>query len=193
MNAKKLKNPYFEQFAAARKHTDAWQWDFQHSYNHKYSWAVPTPRALNEIAKFAPEGIIELGAGTGYWASLLREMGLDVLAFDASPVQLNRNRHHWNAKPHTAIRRGYAPEAGRHSDRVLMLCWPPQRHRPLSHRALAHYTGNKLIYIGQPAGGLTATVRFHEMIARDWELVFKLRLPFWKGIENNMYFYRRKN
>lgn len=192
MDAKKIRNPYYDEFLVARNDPDAISWDFQYGFTHKYAWAVPTPKALNTVAEFCPNGIVELGAGTGYWASLLRAMGVDVLAFDASPVQNNNNRHHRNAKPWTPIRRGFSTEAARHSDRVLMLSWPPKAPRPLSHRALAHYTGDKLVYVGQPKGGVTATPEFHDMLETDWELVLKMRLPNWKHIYNALYLYRRK-
>ena len=34
-------------------------------------------------------GIVEVGAGTGYWSWLLRSMGLDVVALDRSPVPVH--------------------------------------------------------------------------------------------------------
>jgi hypothetical protein len=46
----------------------------------KYSWAIPDERALNILGKFAP--LIEIGAGSGFWARLLRDRGFDILAFD---------------------------------------------------------------------------------------------------------------
>jgi hypothetical protein len=76
---------------------------------------------------------------------------------------------------------------------VLMLCWPQWKtHQPMSHRALANFTGDKLIYIGQKAGGVTGTAKFHAMLERDWQLVTRHRLLNWKGIEDSVYFYRRK-
>eukprot|EP00873_Tetraselmis_striata_P044700 jgi/Tetstr1/464964/TSEL_009698.t1 len=46
----------------------------------KYAWAIPDQRAIRIIANFSP--LVEIGAGKGYWAMLLRQAGADVLALD---------------------------------------------------------------------------------------------------------------
>ncbi len=39
---------------------------------------------------------------------------------------------------------------------------------------------------------MTGTDKFHRMLARDWELVDKLRLINFKGIQDGLHLYRRK-
>jgi hypothetical protein len=46
----------------------------------KYAWAIPDARALRIIKHFAP--VVEMGAGTGYWCYLLRQNGIDIVAYD---------------------------------------------------------------------------------------------------------------
>jgi len=46
----------------------------------KYAWAIPNEKALMAISEFAP--IIEMGAGAGYWARLLRDRGVEIEAYD---------------------------------------------------------------------------------------------------------------
>jgi len=41
-----------------------------------------TEDALKAIKRWAPQGVVELGAGGGHWATALRVRGVDVLAFD---------------------------------------------------------------------------------------------------------------
>lgn len=48
-----------------------------------FSLSVPSEEALNALKKCGP--ICELGAGTGYWAALLRARGVDVVAYDIQP------------------------------------------------------------------------------------------------------------
>jgi hypothetical protein len=43
-----------------------------------FSSAVPHESALAVIATVSPNGVIELGAGSGYWAALLRDKGVDI-------------------------------------------------------------------------------------------------------------------
>mgnify|MGYP001603501330 CR=1 FL=1 len=45
-----------------------------------YAWAVPTEEVIRTLVKHAP--IVEIGAGTGYWAHLIHQMGGDILAYD---------------------------------------------------------------------------------------------------------------
>ena len=55
-----------------------------------YSFATPTPPALDLLASLGD--IVEVGAGTGYWAAALRARGVGVLAFDIAPLT-ERRRH----------------------------------------------------------------------------------------------------
>jgi hypothetical protein len=48
-----------------------------------YSEAVPTTEALRALQALSP--IIEVGAGRGYWARLLSELGCDIVASDLHP------------------------------------------------------------------------------------------------------------
>jgi hypothetical protein len=52
-----------------------------------YAFAVPNQACLEELAKHTP--IVEMGAGTGYWASQLKNMGVDVIAYDIKPPAQN--------------------------------------------------------------------------------------------------------
>lgn len=45
-----------------------------------WAWSVPTERALEALGRHAP--LLELGAGRGHWAGLLRERGVDICAVD---------------------------------------------------------------------------------------------------------------
>src|SRR5215471_9090998 len=69
----------------------------------RYAFAIPTEAALSVLARFAP--IIELGAGTGYWAHLLRRRGVDCLAFDAAPPDQLPNPHGFDAFTWTTVER----------------------------------------------------------------------------------------
>lgn len=61
----------------------------------KYSWAIPNPDALQFIVNtLNGRAVVELGAGTGYWAWMLSQMGVDVLAFDKHPPSEGENFYH---------------------------------------------------------------------------------------------------
>lgn len=81
----------------------------------------------------------QVGAGTGYWASLLNASGVDVVAYDSAPVDsAQRNGHHvvstgtapgqgmTNAPPFFSVAHADAADAAAaHPGRALLLCWPP--------------------------------------------------------------------
>ena len=111
-----------------------------------YAFAVPNKAALDELATVSP--IVEVGAGTGYWASLLRSQGVDVVAYDSIPPSSEdssnasfgrrrskqkrgsptMNEYHGAAAQFTEVLRGSADMLGSASDasHALFLCYPPR-------------------------------------------------------------------
>ena len=53
------------------------------SFTQRYAFAIPSEEALTTIAELGP--ILEVGAGTGYWAYELAKCGADVVATDPQP------------------------------------------------------------------------------------------------------------
>ncbi|MET8160376.1 hypothetical protein ABZT47_28790 [Sphaerisporangium sp. NPDC005289] len=111
-----------------------------------YAHAIPTRAALERLLALGP--LIEVGAGAGYWARLLRDLGGDVLAYDCYSPECN----HWltGAVPGrpapvtpnwTAVAVANEGLVGQHPGRAVFVCWPPRpsngylinilrRHRP---------------------------------------------------------------
>lgn len=166
----------------------------------RYSWAIPSEPALRVLAEHAP--ILEIGAGMGYWAYLLRKRGVDILAYDAHPPDTTFNFYHrreryypidrtFRRNPWAPILHGRARKAkqlGR--GRSLFLCWPPCG-TPLAFNALRLYTGQTVIYIGEGGGGCTADDAFHALLARAWHVVDEVSIPQWSGIHDRLWVYRR--
>lgn len=156
----------------------------------KYSWAIPNETALVALARVAP--LVEIGAGTGYWAHMLGERGVDVIAFDRDPVSTKQN--HWHRKNRVSwfsVQEGTAEIAGRYPDRTLFLCWPPY-DEPMASLALKSYTGKRVAYIGEGYGGCTADDEFHEMLGRDWNEIQEIDIPQWYGLHDHLWVYERK-
>lgn len=156
----------------------------------KYSWAVPTMGALQRIAALGP--IVEIGAGTGYWAYLLREMGVDVLAYDIAPVGAVGASNGWHTvtEPWTKIVRGGPERAAYCPERTLFLCWPPYAN-PMAYHALKCYQGNTLVYVGEDIYGCTGDEAFHELLYAEWECNW-FEIPSWDGILDGMQVCTRK-
>ena len=146
----------------------------------RFAWAIPAEPALQALARYAP--LVECGAGSGYWAALLRARGVDVLAFDIRPPK----------KAWTEVSRADSVAAARRQgDRTLVLCWPPYDDDGASFAALRAYRGDVLIHIGERDEGATGTVRFHRELALNWTLAEEVALPNWPRIRDTLMVYRR--
>ena len=58
---------------------------------HAFAHAVPSAEALDAVAALDTP-VVEIGAGTGYWAALLEQRGVDVVALDATPPECEPRR-----------------------------------------------------------------------------------------------------
>src|ERR1700716_2853651 len=86
------------------------------------AFAVQTEEALATLARYAP--IVELGAGTGYWAFLLRHRGVDIVAFDIAPPGQFPNAYKFEPRTWTAVLQGGVEVLDQYPDHTLFLCWP---------------------------------------------------------------------
>lgn len=97
---------------------------YRHELALRYSYVLPEPRLLEVVRRHSP--LVELGAGTGYWAYVLRLMDADVVAYDQAPIgSARQNRYHMNSRRWTDVMEGDIQAVLKHSDRALFLCWPP--------------------------------------------------------------------
>jgi hypothetical protein len=111
----------------------------------RYAYVLPEPRLLDVLCRHSP--LVEVGAGTGYWAHRLRLAGADVLAYDQAPLGGEpRNRYHPDAQPWTEVLEGDATVLRAHPDRTLLLCWPPAYSS--LWEALRFYAGEVVVYVG---------------------------------------------
>ena len=162
----------------------------RHSMVLDYSWAIPAEGALDALAELGP--IVEVGAGGGYWAALLRARGVDILAYDESPVGNRPNvqaRRQWSE-----VRQAPAAVARRHADRALFLCWPPYA-MPMAFSALYGYLdrgGKTLAFVGESDGGCTGNADFFDLIDEHMVEAKTCSLPQWPGIHDYLTIYTRK-
>lgn len=151
----------------------------------QFSFAIPNDEAIDALAALGP--IIEMGAGSGYWAYLLRKRGVDVQAYDKHPGKTN---HYQFTKRWTGVVHGLPGKLKKRADRALFLCWP-NYNTDFASSCLWYYTGDTVAYIGEGRGGCTGDYAFHDALERDWTEVKAVHLPNWDGIHDDMYIYRR--
>lgn len=141
----------------------------------EYSWAIPNLEAIETIAEYGP--IVEVGAGTGYWAWCLDQLDVVVAATDADPPKpVDQHRHvaSWDARSRVYSMNVQEPDA------TLLLVWPPLDD-PMAADVLEAYTGDVFLYVGEGRGGCTADERFHELLFAEWELDRTVAIPTYLG------------
>lgn len=137
------------------------------------------------INKYGP--IIEIGAGLGYWASLLE----DVVAFDT----FAEDDMHYLGGDRTGswfdVQEGGKEKLDLHPNRTLLLCWPPY-DTPMGGDVLRAYRGDVLIHVGEWEGGCTGGAGYWEQIHDEWEDIATVDIPQWYGINDYLTVFKRK-
>jgi len=152
----------------------------------KYAWAIPDDTAIETIVSYNP--IVEVGAGSGYWANLLREAGVEIHAYDGFTKQFGYSE----TSTWTEVVRGGPEVLVDYPDPwTLLLIWPPYSD-PFGMDCLINYPGSTLIYVGEGNGGCTGDDYFHTALKSTFKLVYRYTdLPSWPYISDTLYVYRR--
>ena len=164
------------------------EYDKRHEFVKLYSFAVPTEECVEAIRKYAP--ILEVGAGTGYWAYELKKAGINIRPTDVTLLGLNPYgfRKQWtNVESISAVSaiRKYSEYD------TLMTVWPCYNDK-WSYLALKEFKGSHVIYVGEDSCGCTGTEEFHETLYNDFDVLETIYIPQYDGIHDDMTIYKRK-
>lgn len=182
----------------------------------KYAFAVPTTDAVQAIASASPHGVIEIGAGAGYWAMQVHEHGVDVIAFDPEPAPSPDNTWFSGSEPWHVVVRGDHHEVSRHPQRSLLIVWPTKNEFWAAEAIEWFFVagGQCVIYVGEPPGGRTGDDVFHAMlgdlttcrqcrlgldtapcicgVTPRWKRSATVSLPHWPGCDDDLHIYTRR-
>jgi len=163
---------------------------------HLYSYATVSQSTIRKLSRILAsyqqrDGIIELGAGTGYVAACLRQAGVEVQAYDLHPTPLNGTADPMDAanEYHGSTRAFYPVRQGNHQvlrtkkdwgETALLLCYPPP-HSDFAYDALKQFSkrsGRVVVFIGE-FKGLTGTASFERLLQRKYRLVERFPCLCW--------------
>lgn len=151
---------------------------------HTYSWAIPSEEAVAALVEVSP--LVEIGAGGGYWAKLIREAGGEVEAFDENPTQ-----NEWAKRRWSKVQAGDEYAVAAYPNHSLFLCWPPDNDL-MAEWTLDYYMGDVVAYVGEHEGGVCATPGFFAMLDRDFEQERQIDIPRFWGISDYLSIWRRR-
>lgn len=156
----------------------------------KYCWTIPDPDTVAFVAEHAQGGLVDPMAGTGYWAYLLAQLGVDVVCYDLNPgTELVTNGWHGEDLYAEVCAKDGAEAVALHPDRTLFLSWPPFQ-QDVGARILMAYTGTRLIYIGEDKGH-TGDDDLRRILDRDWTEVDSRQPVQWWGVHDRVAVYDR--
>lgn len=155
----------------------------------EYGFAIPDFRALRAIQKHSPNGVIEIGAGSGYWAMLLSKLGVKVEAYDSAT---GKYRGGFEVGKYPTVHQLDHKQAlsKEHDKMTLFMCWPDYNVE-WPTEALKLYRGNTFAYIGEGSYGCTGGESLHELLAAEWHVACERRIPQWSGINDYLTIYER--
>lgn len=153
----------------------------------KYACAIPDDYSIGLLATFSP--LIEIGAGLGYWASLIQELGGTILPYDnLENILIHRvNQPYYtevyNGEPE--ILKDVGPEYN------LFLCYPPPSD--MAYRALSYFKGEYVIFVGMADARFIANQPFFDMLDANFNLIEEINLLSWTFITSDrMFIYERR-
>jgi hypothetical protein len=142
----------------------------------RFAWSIPNAAAIKAIATFSPAGVVEVGAGTGYWASLLAAE-MEVHAYDRRPY---RNPY-CDGRYFRVLRAG--PDAAAfHGQATLLLSWPCRGDDMALETLMAH-SGQRLVFIGEFNPDVCANAAFYAELQHTWSVERVIELPRWAGFK----------
>lgn len=153
-----------------------------------FAWAIPNHDAIQYLCKQSP--IVEVGAGSGYWAHRIAAEGGQIAATDP---------RFWDTQakaldivypePWCVIHKIPSQFVSFPPGATLFICWPGYMEK-WPAKLLQRYPGTDVIYVGDDS--LCADDGFHEMLDADWDIEAVIEIPQFMKIRDRLIHYRRK-
>lgn len=164
-----------------------------------FSWAIPYSSTLAKLASSLKgySRILEVGAGTGLWAHLLKELhGIPVIATDQSNGNYGHHKQHRYCSVEVI---DSVAAIEKHDPEVLLLIWAPFSNPdspypepPMATNSLKAFKGNLLVWVGEGEGGCNGDDSFFKELDENWDYVDQISMPSWYHIHDQCVIYQRK-
>ena len=165
-------------------------WNIRRSMLARFGHAVPDEKALAIVARYAP--LIEIGAGRGYWAGLLQERGVDVIAFDAFPRWGDQEHPYKTGVRYSPVCKGSCDMLAVYPRRNLLMIWPPPDDASFASECLKSFKGEFVVFVGEGFGGCTGDNEFFGSLYADFVEDIDHGIPQWDSLHDRLSVWRRK-
>ena len=151
-----------------------------------FGFGVLDAGAVEVLRPYAP--LVEVGAGSGYWAYELESRGIDIIPTEkiVDPAE-----HPWGRVWRTPEELEAQAAVAKYPDRTLLMVWPDHREE-WSGKALAAYGGEYFLYAGEVTGGCTGSRRLHSLLDEEWERLTCYEIPRFTRIKDTLGVFRRR-
>ena len=156
--------------------------------------------------------IVEVGAGLGYWVSLLQKRGVDIIAYDIARPGEGGFTGGLFGQAFTEVKWGDHNCVTKHQNRALMIQWPyaPGSGGPKwDVECLDLYTGDMVIYSGdflfidhqhtdlaRYGEGVIPDCASKEFLIKlnaEFDIVRRMPLPNFPGVISELIIFKRKS
>lgn len=138
--------------------------EFRHEHVMDTGYTIVTDRIVRELANFIGDlPVLEVGAGKGYLARLLKDRGIDIEAIDSQSGP--NTRDWWNDELFFDVKKTTVAETNFNAYQVILMTWPCMDDDFVLSVLDKMEPGQFLIYYGEPKGGCSATNAFFERLA----------------------------
>lgn len=162
-------------------------WNHRQTAVKTHGFSIPTEKAMDLLKLHNP--LLEVGAGTGYWAYEMRKRTIDVIATDISPEPMSNI--YGFSKTWTPVEALSAIDAVRkYPGRTLFVSWPTFGESWITE-ALKEYKGKYFFFVGEGSGGCTADDAFFELLEKEWTVKEYISILCWPGIRDSMCIFQR--
>lgn len=167
---------------------------------HHFGCLCPNFEALSVISQTVNgkggkmEGVVEVGSGNGYWAFLLRRMGVDVIAVDNMDASW---RTLWIADTVKVGGTEWLRKNGGAKDRALLLVYPVVAGN-FTRSIVDSYKGDTVMIAGTQntnrfTGLKDMTVEeYFGNEKKEFEMVVRIAMPSFAGKDEALYIFERK-
>jgi hypothetical protein len=169
--------------------------ELRHEFITLYAFSYPSRKAIRHIVDFIRDDkVLEVCAGLGFWAALLKEKGVDIICTDigAQDGVIHSGYPSNGRQPFVEVEGLSVQDAiAKYSEHnVLMLSWPPY-DKSVGADAVRAFGGNKVVYIGELAGGCCGDHEMFELLKDRYGKGRHVQIPHWFGLHDAVLLFER--